>query len=822
MAHSEMLNSLIFSSGLVDSVALIGTIPLVNYLDYGELDLNNIKLLSMSECLQNVSPATGKKYADKNTLHIGTCAGWRFHLVTALTAQELEQLLVNFVAQSDVSKIGSMNGWLCSSNRSAEEVRRKMYIYNYSKVAVTIDFLKNLRKWLVVNQKDPNVVLGGIVSSCMKMEPETFFPTLKNSVNNMLILDAHIHVVVQVKSVSKEPCIVAMSKEFQAEFGGMFTQWFHPFGLLEAFSCECKTPTRLCNLIASIIERDVDCIRIYQSELAQYTPPQVQVQIAACAATTLIGGPATLSGNYADKCRQAYHWAECVEGVFQGVVRRGSILNVEYVMPLKSDFAIEDTTFIQSETMNLINHGNRIMVIPTRNIPYLESVVPAIRLIKGGRLADFRKVVAAEAYLRLLIDGRPNKVYMPVLSAALGMPIEEALEGRGVMILPASQHFDSVTWDDLQIDKLARPIAYFYKVSYDTALQMLTYFRAKDPTCFLPNDKRHGQFVIGMLKILLSIETSVDPQEGWQAEYHQKKGQLVGYINPEMLADLLLRDLPENSESTVRILACDFVKSYLHRTFTQPNITTDVNKKLSDFIQEYLTVFPHSVPNAEEDRGDRWWHVGVDPYTEVLQATGVWLNEKLPISMEQIRPLVGKTINTAMVRTGWYLINRYLESPDDAFFRSGKIKAYVRAVWIVMLATAQDQIKSNNYAKYPCLEMREWHREMGNHLDEILARFEAWKVLFQKPYGADNRETLFTLYQVSKKMADRLTALEGRWASLGIIVLPKLNENVSLKKEVVPSSDGPHQAERYQHCLRPSQGKNAHGKKVTFKKTWNE
>jgi hypothetical protein len=780
--------SVIVSEVDVDGIIAIGKLPLVRCLDKGSIDLNDLKLFPITDKLKSASINTKIKYGMKSTLYIGNAGGIPYFIVTALSAQDLQLHLLQFIAQSKVSDIGFVNGWLSIGIDTVADLRDRIATSNCSTVVVNVQFLKCFSNWLLqFHRNDSELVQGGLFWFGMRMPEAIFFSNFKNNVCREQLMESHVHLAIEIRNSSDVPCIVTLNPELRAEFPGDGTQWFHPLGLSDGVNITSKPPSKLVLFHQKLLLREINSIRIYQPELMHCRTPEIRLQRAVCAAAAVIGGSWVQSGFYKDKCQSVCRWAHCIETGLYGVYCHGSALRVEYSLPLRPDLGPLDTLAIRQKVKLFFTGKHRLNVTPTREIPYHELILPAIGLVKSASIHNLKEVVAAEAYLGFLIDGGALRIYYPGLKAALGMTITNALNTDRVIAAPKSLTFDSTTWDDLYINRLAIPVAYFLKISATTALQMLTMIVEKYPCAAPLTDKSHGIFWIGMVKLLLSIDTGNQINECWHVSHHQRKGQLFATISPESLAIVLLHERPTQSHNKLRVLVGTLIRSYLDRSF--PRLTEEDKKyRLELLIREQLHVFPHSLPISGRDRTERWWRVGSDPDAKLLENTFQWMANKLPRTLENVPTLTRVTTDSDIVSTGWFLINRFLESQQNIDFKCNTIQQFFRAIWVVILATAIEQTRRNNFRFHPYLAWGEWRIEMQQHLDQIFRKCQEWNILIVADTEAPHRETLFTLWQVPSRMPERLEHLREIFVTRGIIPRPQGTNQAAL--EIEPIDDG--------------------------------
>ncbi len=120
------------------------------------------------------------------------------------------------------------------------------------------------------------------------------------------------------------------------------------------------------------------------------------------------------------------------------------------------------------------------------SIPYNDVIRPLVDLVKIGNVLQFKQVVAAESYLGLLIDGGTLRTYYPGLKAALGQTIGGALGGEEPIILPVD--LDSITWEEIKLEKLATPVAFFLKISVCSTLLILQHLQLMPPDIASPKN----------------------------------------------------------------------------------------------------------------------------------------------------------------------------------------------------------------------------------------------------------------------------------------------------------------------------------------------
>lgn len=752
-----------------DGIIAICKLPFVRFLDSGSLDLMDLKLIPIADLLKFAPVDTINKFQNKYVLYIGSSGGMPFYLVTSLSAQELQQLLFDFIGQSKVSDIGFVNIWLADGLRAAHGNLSKMVVNKFSKLVVTVQLLQSFSRWVTQRLSNDKAVLGGIFWFGMQMSAHFFLKNWSRMVLGSEFIVAHIILTVEIKSTSDVPCIVTMNQEVQLEFGGQNTKWRHPLGLIDAVSCEVEAHSRMAIYFASVLEQTVNSIKIYQSELKKCCPPKIKLQRASCAAAALIGGQWVHSDKeYKEQCDNVYHWAECIDSGLHCIYQNGSVLCFEILMPLGSRFCSDNLNDIRHEVKVFFEQNNRLVLVPAKTMPYHESILPAVCIVKNASIGDLRKVVTAEAYLRYLIDGDTAGTYYPGLKAALGMTVENAYKGYGEFIAPLSTNLDHVTWDDIHIDKLATPIAFFLQISADSVHKMLKLIAEKYHHGAPPGDKCHGLFWIEMLKLLIGIETGNQQKDCWSIGHHQQNGQLVGSISPQRLVDVLLCHSLRQDTNKLRVLARTLIQSYLDRAFSEQS-EEQKKIKLGSLIQEQVFVFPHSMPVSATDRLEKWWLVGADPDARLLENTLVWIRSKLVCSFELVPNLTKMTINNTLVGTGWYLINRFLDSTKNVCF-GGCYQWYVRATWLVILAISQEQIRRNDYLFHVDLPWAEWNTVMGTKLDQILSQIKTWSILINAPTGTSKLKTVFGLYQVPKKMPERLEQLRAHFVKIGIVI----------------------------------------------------
>ena len=781
----------------VDGIIVIGDLPLVRWLDKGSIDLNDMQLTPIKGKLRSASDEDKRIYDDRYTLYIGTSGGMPYHLVTSLPPTDLQQLLMQYVARSTVGDLGFVNGWMAIGTGNVASLREKMALGNCSKLQVTTKFLDNFSNWLHRQRPDDEpAVLGGIFWFGMRYAVRDFLPMFQQCVSIESIRTSHIHLAVELKSRSRYPSIVTLNallkKEFHSSKGD--TQWYHPIGIIDGVNCTSKHPSPLVRYHEQQMTRNITSIRMYQPELMHCRTPELRMQRAACAVAAMVGGPKVVRGAYASHCRNAQQWVDCIESGLYGVVRHGSVLRVEFVMPFDG-LSPAEILKLRKTVRDFLIEKQRLIVVPTDAIPYDTWISPAIDIIRTAGAHRFRQVVAAEAYLGLLIDGGTLRIYYPGLKAALGQTIGNALKavvgGDSVIITPVSPTFDYVKWEDLYFRQLKVPLAYYLKISEETALRMLDYMQARYPSNVPVSDRRHGRFWIGMVKLLLSIEAGCEEGNCWTVEYHQRKGQLYSAISPHSLANVLVHTRRAESHNKLRALACTFVRSYLDTSF--PNEYEDAKiHTLEGLIEENLSVFPHSLPVYKRDRIERWWRVGQDPDQTLLEVTLHWMSDNLPRTLERIPILARVTTDSPLLGHGWYLVNRFLESGDNSDFNTIEKKQFFRAIFVLIMATAMEQQRLNKPSYHPFLPWGEWRVTMRQHLDQIFTKIQTWNLLSTPEAGTPDRETFFCIWQVAGGMPGRLDELENIFVTRHILVAAPLVPQGAgdAGNEIPPDHDG--------------------------------
>jgi len=171
------------------------------------------------------------------------------------------------------------------------------------------------------------------------------------------------------------------------------------------------------------------------------------------------------TGFYKELVQKTALWIDCISAGLYGVCRQGSDLRIELVVPYEH-LALSPIEYlaIRNILRDFLSNG-RTLVTPASKIPYDEVIEPALELLRNLDIRDFKQIVAAESFIGLLLDGGPLRVYYPGLQSALGQTIGQALaNAQGGIISPASLYFSHVTWDAIDLDRLAIPIAFFFRL----------------------------------------------------------------------------------------------------------------------------------------------------------------------------------------------------------------------------------------------------------------------------------------------------------------------------------------------------------------------
>jgi hypothetical protein len=166
-----------------------------------------------------------------------------------------------------------------------------------------------------------------------------------------------------------------------------------------------------------------------------------------------------------------------------------------------------------------------------------------------------------------LLDGGPLWVYYPGLQAALGQTIGQALaNAAGENLTPRSQDFSHVTWDQIDLDRLSTPIAFFLNISPRSTIKLLNGIQHLSAH-WHNRDSQTKQFWLVMVKILIGEGTNHTTNNHLSVQYHRNHHQLSGSISPESLVEVLLYERPLASHNKAWVLSQTLLRSYLNRTF---------------------------------------------------------------------------------------------------------------------------------------------------------------------------------------------------------------------------------------------------------------
>jgi hypothetical protein len=359
------------------------------------------------------------------------------------------------------------------------------------------------------------------------------------------------------------------------------------------------------------------------------------------------------------------------------------------------------------------------------------------------------------------------------------------LGGEEPIILPVD--LDSITWEEIKLEKLATPVAYFLKISVRSTLLILQHLQLMPPDIA---STAHGTFWMSMVKLLFSLDTDHNVIHCWEIGHHQRKGQLFAAISHESLVTVLLHERPNRTPNKLRAIAATLIRSFLDRSF--PTMSEAEKKdQLLILVRDNFVVFPQSLPLAR-DRKERWWRVGEDPDHNELESTLGWMVDHLSLSMERIPALSTVTLNSEVISTGWFLLNRYLQSPLNVSFCSTEQKLFFRAMMLLVLATSLEQTRKQNFDFAPYIHWGEWRLAMTIHLDPILKRLLLWELLVEAAPGTPPKETLFNLYQVPEGFYRRLEDLRRLFICRHIIAPPPIAVagEVGQVGEAAPDDDG--------------------------------
>ena len=132
----------------VDGLIVIGQLPLVKMLDKGAINLMDLKFLPIDPKIQSTSVETKNRFKEKSVLFVGTSGGIPFYLVTDLSAEELQFVLLSFISTCGINELGVVNGWLCVGADNPTDVRNLMKSTNNSKIFITKNVLFNFGRWI--------------------------------------------------------------------------------------------------------------------------------------------------------------------------------------------------------------------------------------------------------------------------------------------------------------------------------------------------------------------------------------------------------------------------------------------------------------------------------------------------------------------------------------------------------------------------------------------------------------------------------------------------------------------------------------------------
>jgi len=259
-----------------------------------------------------------------------------------------------------------------------------------------------------------------------------------------------------------------------------------------------------------------------------YNPPllhcrvsNIRNQRAICAAATLVGGKSVKEGPYLAVIQKSCLVTESIESGLKHIQRCGSQLRLEVVVRHITDFTEKKNFKLKKELISMISpHIDHISI---HIFPFDREWQTCLQFLKGKDIHHFCKIVAAESYLTMVMDGGTLRLYYPGLKSALGSTIQD---------------LNHTNWESLSLDKLSEVMAYYLGVSAQVVYIVLHMIQRLPPD---PNSEKHAKIWMALLMRLESIRCGV-PSASWNVDYHSQQRSLSGAISPLDLASILLHN----------------------------------------------------------------------------------------------------------------------------------------------------------------------------------------------------------------------------------------------------------------------------------------
>jgi hypothetical protein len=471
-------------------------------------------------------------------VQFGRSEGMPFNLITNLKEEDLRSLLFRFFADSTPEEVSLENAWQARDCTHPADVRETLQSCGNPAIKLNTHFLHSFSEWAKVyveNQHHKKFVYGAIVWLGMKRSWKRVLSLIQRNIHCDNIVASNFHLGFEISHKSQER-IVTLNTSLKQSFKGKGSEFYRPLGMSDNVSAIYKDGSNFVSELSRKTNINIHKIRMYNPPLLHCRVSNIRNQRAICAAATLVGGKSVKEGPYLAVIQKSCLVTESIESGLKHIQRCGSQLRLEVVVRHITEFTEKKIFKLKKELISMIfPHIDHVSI---HIFPFEREWQTCLQLLKGKDIHHFCKIVAAESYLTMVMDGGTLRLYYPGLKSALGSTIGVALSLAKDVILPATQDLNHTNWESLSLDKLSEVMAYYLGVSAQVVYIVLHMIQRLPPD---PNSEKHAKIWMALLMRLESIRCGI-PSASWNVDYHSQQRSLSGAISPLDLASILLHN----------------------------------------------------------------------------------------------------------------------------------------------------------------------------------------------------------------------------------------------------------------------------------------
>ncbi len=745
----------------IDGLIAIGQLSM-----FKELDTGSLKIASLQDSFRPVSKRTlhslpTRDYDNWNVCSLGWANGIPFSWITNLNIGEFKALFLTFLKEhsSDTSHLGHTNAWIVGVQTTGDIVQRSEQ-YNRRSVYITKPLLAAFSNWApthLANNYENKDILAACIWYGQKMRCLDFKRRLVTTFYPREIMVSCYHVGLTIEA-TEEPLIILLRKEFFHDRNKKTCFLYNPMGLKDGFGAKLTKGNRVLHALSNRIDYEVTQLRAYMPILkdTRHHTRRGDFSQVTTSLTSVLGSQAQHSP-YSDISADGHSFVSSAEVSVRECIQRGSPLRIELVLSDVTEFDLKYLAPAMQKFYEDLIEAQAPVTYSLSDMRLHDHIDPVIQLARTKDPTRLHITLAAEAYLVFLLDGGNYRAVWGALKSALDGTIVSAMARPSSFIQPEGIQQATVQWPaGTYLDKVAKEFASRLGVTQSVVKVFIDGLR----NC--PQDNMAWPHIIVTCKNILLSALKL-PDTGLTRQYHKRRKTLVGSIEPQDLARVLVHQTPGKS---FRSLISVFLRSYMHES-------GKTMEDLTEAIRSWIQVWPQSAPVASVTRNTRFWNVGQLENSDSLKATLLWIMEHCPISCERTNTITQVVIRETkpFVANAWHAMEAYIEN--------GSIPVPVqqlRIIWVVVLGTILERKhgRKRGNRHHPYLSWGEWPPAM-DRLWTTMDHLVSLRLLDESEPGDEPATTLFGSHRVPPDFESvRLPAFETLLTDNGWIEEPVL------------------------------------------------